>query len=86
MFDSYDFINLEAGAQEISADNDKEGFIDFRVNLRANANLGNHIEGQEIVVREKSRFLCSGDPASWTYAGGEVTSDIAGLEDVVLNN
>jgi len=85
MFDSYDFINLEAGPQEISEDNDKEGFIEFKVTLRANSKIG-EVEGQMIVVREKSRFLCSGDPASWLYADGTVTSDVAGLEDVVLNN
>jgi SEC-C motif-containing protein len=85
MFDSYDFLSLEAGSQEISEDNDKEGFLEFKVNLRANESMGGEIKGQEIVVRERSRFLCVGEPASWLYAGGDVTSDIAGLEDVVLN-
>lgn len=85
MFDSYDFISLEAGPQEISEDNDKEGFIEFKVNLRANQNIA-AVEGEQIVVSERSRFLCSGEPASWTYAGGDVTSDVAGIEDVKLNN
>jgi Uncharacterized protein conserved in bacteria len=86
MFDSYDFISLEPGPQELSEENSKEGFIEFKAHLRANSNLGGHVQGQEIVVREKSRFLCSGDPPSWLYAGGIVTSDVKGLEDVVLNN
>jgi len=85
MFDSYEFVGLDAEPQEISEDNDKEGFINFKVNLRANENLGDEVEGQEIVVREKSRFLCSGEPASWSYAGGDVSSEVAGLEGVKLN-
>lgn len=86
MFDSYDFISLEPGPQEISEDNDKEGFIEFRVHLQAKGKPGGYERGQEIVIREKSRFLCSGDPPGWLYAGGKVTSEIKGLEDVVLNN
>lgn len=86
MFDSYEFVNLAAGPQEISEDDEKEGFIDFKVNLRANENLGEDVQGQEIVVRERSRFLCSGEPASWSYAGGDVTSEIEGLEDMKLNH
>jgi SEC-C motif-containing protein len=80
MFDSYDFMGLEPGPQEISEDDDKEGFIEFRVRLR------DRIQRQDIVIREKSRFLCSGDPPSWLYAGGTVTSEVKGLEDIVLNN
>lgn len=85
MFDSYDFVNLEMGDQEISEDNDKEGFLEFKVNLRANESMGDEVKGQEIVVNERSKFICAGNPASWLYAGGDVTSDVAGLEDVILN-
>ena len=90
MFDSYDFISLEAGEEEFTEeDNDekKEGFIAFKVNLRANQSSGEHIEGQEITVQERSRFLrSSGKDGGWTYAGGDVTSNVAGLEGAKLNN
>ena len=31
MFDSYEFVSLDAEPQEISEDNDKEGFVNFKV-------------------------------------------------------
>ena len=83
MFDSFDFIGLEAIEEII---NDDEGFIDFKVKLRSNENSGEYIEGQEMVIREKSRFLRAGDPQRWLYASGEVRSEVAGLEDTILNN
>ena len=86
MFDSYDFIGLEAGPEIFEEDDENVGYVDFKVNLRANANNGPHLEGQEITIREVSKFIRSGDPPSWTYASGEVTSDVAGIEDVKLNN
>lgn len=84
MFDSYDFVSLNAGEVEISQDNPSEGYIEFKVNLRANTN-GSHLEGQEITVCERSKFLCDGNPPRWRYASGEVRSDVKGLEDVQLN-
>mmetsp|Transcript_13970 Transcript_13970/g.20459 ORF Transcript_13970/g.20459 Transcript_13970/m.20459 type:complete len:235 (-) Transcript_13970:767-1471(-) len=88
MFDSYDFCKLEASPQEFSEINPNEGFIRFKVTLRANESSGSHIEGQEIVIQEKSRFLNVGGDGKvcWKYAGGEVTSEVAGLEDAILNN
>jgi SEC-C motif-containing protein len=83
MFDSFDFIGLEAGEEIINND---EGFIDFKVKLRSNENSGEYIKGQEIVICENSRFLRSGDPPGWLYASGEVKSEVAGLEDTILNN
>jgi len=85
MFDSYDFISLQVGEEEFSLDNDDEGFLEFKVNLKANKKSGDHIEGQEIVVKERSRFLRTKN-GGWKYAGGDVTSDVAGLEDAILNN
>lgn len=84
MFDSYDFVSLNAGEVEISEDNPNEGYIEFKVNLRANSN-GSHLEGQEITVCERSKFLFDGNPPRWRYASGEVRSDVKGLEDVQLN-
>ncbi len=60
-----------------------EGFVDFKVNLRANKNSGEHIEGQEIVVQERSRFLRTSE-GGWLYAGGDVKSSVGG-EDIKLN-
>lgn len=90
MFDSYEFMSLEAGEEEFTDDDNdekKEGFIEFKVNLRANQNSGEHIEGQDITVQERSRFLrSSSKDGGWNYAGGDVTSNVAGLEGTKLNN
>ena len=86
MFDSYDFVSLDVvGEESFNPDNDGEGFIEFKVNLKANSNSGGNIEGQDIVVQEKSRFLRT-EGGGWKYAGGDVTSDVAGLENIKLNN
>ena len=122
MFDSYDFVGLEIvdevmpmsisinddHGDDQDDDHEKEAFIDFKVLLRANVNSGEHIQGQEIVVQEKSRFLLTRSSThssstsdvhghghghghgheqggGWKYAGGDVTSNIAGLEDTKLN-
>jgi len=83
MFDSYDFLGFEYGAEEIS-DDETEGFIEFRVSLRANGTIDPEFFGNEITVREKSRFV-RGKDLSWKYASGNVFTDVGGLEDVVLN-
>ena len=85
MFDSFDFIGLEVGSITMS-DDDDESFIDFKVKLRSNESSGPYIQGQEIVISENSRFLRSGDPPRWLYASGKVKSEVAGLEDTILNN
>ena len=85
MFDSYDFVKLDVGEETFNEEDDGEGFIDFKVLLKANKTSGDYIEGQDIVVQEKSRFLRTSE-GGWKYAGGEVTSDVAGLEGAVLNN
>ena len=82
MFDSYDFMGLDAGEEIIDGD---EGFIDFRVTLRANDKSEQYSEGESIVIRENSRFIKGADD-SWKYAGGDVRSEVAGIEDVLLNS
>lgn len=82
MFDSFTFVKLNPIREEDGVD-ENESFIEFKVTLRANEDRGGSVAGQETVISEKSRFLRSG--AEWTYASGEVTSDVAGLEDVALN-
>ena len=86
MFDSYEFVALEPGEEEVGSD-DKEGFITFKVRLQAKDNGagGESIDGQETIISERSRFLYDGEPLCWRYAGGEVKSDVSGLDDVVLN-
>jgi SEC-C motif-containing protein len=83
MFDSYDFVNLEAGPEVPGAD-ENEGFIEFRVTLRAKVNTASDIEGQETVITENSRFLRDSE-GTWSYASGEVRSDVVGM-DTILNN
>mmetsp|Transcript_34575 Transcript_34575/g.75692 ORF Transcript_34575/g.75692 Transcript_34575/m.75692 type:complete len:230 (+) Transcript_34575:127-816(+) len=81
MFDSYDFIKLEPGPTEAGSTDD-EGYIEFKVQLMAKSDT---IEGKGTVISERSRFLFDGDPPCWRYAGGDVRSDVSGLNDVVLN-
>lgn len=85
MFDSYEFIRLDAGPEEPGAD-ENEGFITFKVTLRAKEDKGSAISGKETVIAEKSRFLRDPTDESWAYASGEVRSEEAGLEGAVLNN
>ena len=75
MFDSYDFVSLTPAEEEVNAD---EGYISFQVLLREKED-----EGKETTVSEKSKFIKEGD--RWLYASGEVRSEVAGLEDTVLN-
>lgn len=68
---------MRGGGESFSRDNDDEGFIQFKVNLKANQNSGEYIVGQDIIVREHSRFLRTAKEG-WKYAGGKVTSDVEG--------
>jgi SEC-C motif-containing protein len=86
MFDSFDFVNLDAGAEEPSTDNENEGFLEFEVTLRAREDATSDLAGQETVIAERSRFLRDGIDGSWSYASGDVRSNVAGLEGTTLNN
>ena len=83
MFDSYDFVGLQVGT-EAAGSADNEAFLDFKVQLRANAKSTKTLEGEMMTVMEKSRFLR--DEKGYRYAGGDVRTDVAGIEDVVLNS
>lgn len=83
MFDSYDFVNLQVGSEVLGAD-ENEGFLEFKVTLRAKDNTASDIEGQETVITENSRFLRDSE-GTWSYASGEVRSDVVGL-DTIINN
>mmetsp|Transcript_30341 Transcript_30341/g.44310 ORF Transcript_30341/g.44310 Transcript_30341/m.44310 type:complete len:255 (+) Transcript_30341:158-922(+) len=85
MFDSYDFVNLEAGDEEMSEENENEGFVEFKVTLRAKEDGNGSVAGGETVISERSRFLRDPADGSWSYASGDVRSDVAGLEDTKLN-
>ncbi|KAL7429299.1 hypothetical protein ACHAXM_001671 [Skeletonema potamos] len=84
MFDSFTFVKLKTIKEEEGGD-ENESFIEFKVTLRANEDRGGSVAGQETVISERSRFLRSATDGAWTYASGEVKSDVAGLEDVALN-
>lgn len=87
MFDSFEFVKLEAGTEEPSADDENEGYIDFKVTMRAKADSATGLAGQETVISERSRFLReSSDGGGWKYASGDVRSEVAGLEDTQLNS
>ena len=86
MFDSFEFVNLEIGPEEPSANNDEnEGFITFKVTLKARVDNPSYstLAGQETKVSERSRFIR--EDGVWSYASGDVQSDAAGLEDTKLN-
>lgn len=85
MFDSFDFVKLEAGPEEPSANDENEGFINFKVTLRAKKNNVSDLEGKETVISERSRFLRNSEDGSWRYASGDVRSEVSGLEDTQLN-
>ena len=85
MFDSYEFVGLEAGSEEPGPD-ENTGFIEFKVTLRAKEDKGSAIAGKETVIAERSQFLRDPEEGSWSYASGEVRSEETGLEGAVLNN
>lgn len=77
MFDSFDFVSLAPGACTPGT-HENEAFLEFQVTLRARDG-----SGDTTIILEKSRFLKENN--SWLYAGGQVRSQMAGLEDAVLN-
>ena len=88
IFILYILVKLDAGEEEPS--NENEGYIEFKVTLRARENTatlagGANLPGQETVITERSRFLRDSNTGSWSYASGDVRSDVAGLEDTTLN-
>ena len=85
MLDSFEFVYLQAGEEEMSEDNENEGFVEFKVTLRAKEDKVDAVAGQETVISERSRFLRDPSDGSWSYASGDVRSDVAGLEDTTLN-
>jgi len=85
MFDSFEFVRLSAGPEEINEDDGNEGFVEFEVTLRAKEDEDNPVAGQETLISERSRFLRNPKDGSWSYASGDVRSNVAGLEDTTLN-
>lgn len=88
MFDSFDFVNLSIiGEEEISANNENEGYVEFKVTFQAKKRAGDDesVVGQRTVIMERSRFLRNPSDNSWSYASGDVRSDVAGLEGTTLN-
>jgi uncharacterized protein YchJ len=91
MFDSFDFVDLSVGEEENDELDDKNaGFVEFKVRFRAKEESsrgdGNNIvAGRETVISERSRFLRNPVDGSWSYASGDVRSDVAGLESATLN-
>jgi SEC-C motif domain protein len=77
MFDSFEFIELQPGPEEIDGN---KAYIDFSVRMRAT-------DGEQLETRvtEKSLFLKDPDTQIWSYASGEVRSGVQGLEDAILN-
>ena len=86
MFDSFEFVKLEHGEEEMSDDDENKGYIDFKVTLRAKEDRLDSLAGQETVISERSTFLRNPDDLTWTYASGVVRSDVVGLENTSLNN
>mmetsp|Transcript_47985 Transcript_47985/g.55378 ORF Transcript_47985/g.55378 Transcript_47985/m.55378 type:complete len:111 (+) Transcript_47985:292-624(+) len=81
-------------------DSSDEAYLEFTVRLRARSSMEKpsllnrlsqsesittSIEGEETVVKEKSKFIKDSSTGIWKYAGGDVRSDVKGLEDTTLN-
>eukprot|EP00977_Amphora_coffeiformis_P009578 scaffold2205_cov167-Amphora_coffeaeformis.AAC.4 len=77
MFDSFEFVSLQPAPTTTPGKDENESFLEFKVKLRARDGSG------EETIYEKSRFLKEGE--RWLYASGEVRSEVAGLEDAILN-
>ncbi|KAL7430887.1 hypothetical protein ACHAXH_006779 [Discostella pseudostelligera] len=85
MFDGFEFEKLSAGDEEMDQENDNEGYIEFKVTFRARHDGKHSVAGQETVISERSRFLRNPTDGTWSYASGDVRSDVAGLEGATLN-
>lgn len=86
MFDGFEFVNLSIlGEEEMDEDNENKGYIEFQVTFKARDDGNNSIAGRETVIVERSTFLRNPIDGTWSYASGEVRSDVAGLEDATLN-
>ena len=83
MIDSIDFVELKAGPEEHTSD-ENEGYIQFSVRLRAKPNRGVP-SGKETILSEHSRFLRNEEDGVWSYASGDVRSEEAGLDSLILN-
>lgn len=85
MFDSFEFVELAITSTE--EDSSEERFATFTVTLRASKDAAAEgvVKGQELRLRERSRFLPTADGSSWLYAGGEVRALVDGIDDTVLN-
>ena len=93
MFDSYDFVELTVhGKEEYEPNNDNIGYIEFSVLLRDKGsgkgvaeNGDDILKGKETLITERSKFIRNPDTGIWSYASGDVRSNVAGLEDTILN-
>ena len=87
MFDSFEFVDLSAGEEDIDELDENAGFVEFKVRFRAKerGDGNDPVAGRETVISERSRFLRNPDDGSWSYASGDVRSDVAGLESATLN-
>jgi SEC-C motif domain protein len=95
MFDSFDFVKLEVVKEEAGSD-ENEGFIEFQVTMRGRGEdeglrrggrrSAAAVAGLETVIKERSRFLRDTENGIWSYANGDVSSEVAGLEDIKLND
>jgi len=86
LFDSFEFIKLEVlgddddEKDDESNSNENEAYISFQVTLQKKDKVD-----ERTIVKERSRFLKDPMKGSWTYAGGDVRSQVEGLQDTQLN-
>ena len=92
MFDSFEFVKLDGGKEEEAMDNENEGYIEFNVTLRKkdadDSDVGvdgGSSESQETVISERSKFVRNPEDGVWSYSSGDVRTNVAGLEDTILN-
>ena len=80
MFDSFEFVQLVIPDLEPEMDGDDQAYMNFQVRLRAKGG-----DNMETIVSERSLFKRDPETNVWSYASGDVRSEEAGLEDLVLN-
>lgn len=75
-------------------DDENEAYLSFQVTLRKRQTKGSGSSEEEddespsqgtTIIQERSRFLRDEASRTWTYAGGDVRSQVEGLQDTQLN-
>ncbi|OEU06044.1 hypothetical protein FRACYDRAFT_273245 [Fragilariopsis cylindrus CCMP1102] len=99
-FEFVDLTILKEEIIDKQQNDNEEAYLEFTVRLRGRTyeesssrsikrsteqSSLSSIEGDETMVSEKSKFMKDDSTGIWTYAGGDVRSNVKGLDDITLN-